>query len=61
MRGFVPGGPLPEGHLHYDMLVLSLLALAAVIYCLILIAKGDTRELSRAVEANKETKMAGRV
>jgi hypothetical protein len=49
MRGFVPGGPLPEGHVHRGMLVLSLLALAASVYCLIVMAN-DGAGPSRAVE-----------
>lgn len=44
MRGFVPGGPLPEGHLHGDVLVLCMLALAGVVYCLIRIATGTRAE-----------------
>lgn len=52
MRGFVPGGPLPEKHLHSGMLVLCLLALWATVHCLISIASGN-EEPSHAVEETR--------
>jgi hypothetical protein len=44
MRGFVPGGPLPEGYLHRGMLALCLLALGAVLYFSMLVAKDTDAE-----------------
>lgn len=44
MRGFVPGGPLPEGYLHRGMLTLCLLALGAVMYLSMLVAKDTSTE-----------------
>ncbi len=60
MRGFVPGGPLPEGHLHPDMLALCLIALGVVVGCLILVAK-DTRATSSDVQGPiREERIASR-
>ncbi|HEY6989185.1 MAG TPA: hypothetical protein VH369_12410 [Bryobacteraceae bacterium] len=39
MRGFIPGGQLPEGYLHPAMLVLCLLSLMAVTYLFVLVGK----------------------
>lgn len=49
-RGFIPGGPLPEGYLHRGMLALCLLALGAVTYVSMLIAKDTSAERPRSAE-----------